>query len=142
MVILTSAIPEGAARFCSSACGHPSRRPLRGLLTMRSCFAARCPILMVRSPRKRASRTMQAMMALCRLGAAEISVADARIVLQRAGGAGENDLAGLEHIGLVRDLEREAGVLLDHENRDTLLVDGADQLQHAVDVKRRQAHGR
>src|SRR3954453_7742582 len=47
---------------------------------------------------------------LRRLGAAEIGIADAGIVLQRAGGAGENDLAGLEHIGLVRDLECEAGV--------------------------------
>src|SRR5471030_2383952 len=71
------------------------------------------------------------------LSAPEIGVADTWIGAQFAGRPVEHDAAGLQHIGMVGDLERQARVLLDHEDRRAVLVDRGDQLQHAIDPQGR-----
>src|SRR5215472_10617851 len=46
---------------------------------------------------------------------------------------------GLEHVGVVRDLERLPRVLLDHQDGETARVDLLDLLEQALDDLRRQA---
>src|SRR5579872_279114 len=73
---------------------------------------------------------------------AEIGVTHPCVVLQHTRRTGKDDPARLQNVSLVSDFEGERGILLDHEDRDTVLVDGPDQIQHAIDVKRRKPHGR
>ena len=44
-------------------------------------------------------------------------------------GARQHHAAGLQHIAAMRDLQRKARILLDHEERDALLVDGLNQFK-------------
>ena len=49
---------------------------------------------------------------------------------------------GLQHVGAVGDRQRHVGVLLDHEDRRALAVDLLDDVEHLLDIERRQAHRR
>jgi hypothetical protein len=71
---------------------------------------------------------------------AQIGVADQLGLAQFGGGAAQHDLAGLQDIGAVGDRERHVGVLLDHEDRDALLVDGPDDVEDLLDIGGREAH--
>ena len=55
---------------------------------------------------------------------------------------GQHDLAGLEHVAALGDVEREVRVLLDQQDRRALLVDLGDRLVDALDEDRRDAHRR
>ena len=55
---------------------------------------------------------------------------------------GERDLAGLEDVAVVGDLERHRRVLLDQEDGRPLLVDVDDHLEDALDEHRREPHRR
>ena len=72
----------------------------------------------------------------------EIGIADARVVQQIARRARQHDAAGLQHIAVVGDLEREMAFCSTMKIVTPCLLIGLDQLQHPVDVERRQAHGR
>ena len=64
-----------------------------------------------------------------------LKVADYAYVLETGNltlsgtGAGEGQIAGLQHIGVVRDLQGHIGVLLVQQHRDALLVDRADDVE-------------
>ena len=73
--------------------------------------------------------------------AAEVGVANPRIPAQVLGDALQHDASVLQHVGLMRDLQRQIGVLLHHENGNPLRVDLRDQFEHPVDVERRKSHG-
>src|SRR5580704_1220407 len=53
---------------------------------------------------------------------AEIGAADLRIVGQRLGGSGHDDVTGFEEVGLIGQFQRERRVLFDQEHRDVLLA--------------------
>ena len=52
------------------------------------------------------------------------------------------DLAGLQHVGTVGDLQGHFGVLLHQQHGHAVAVDLADDLEDLLDQQRRQAHGR
>src|SRR5439155_23824139 len=54
----------------------------------------------------------------------------------------EHDLAGLEHIAAVGDLERHVGVLFDQQHRRALAVDLADDLEDPRHHHRSEAERR
>ena len=58
---------------------------------------------------------------------AEVELADVRMPAQLVRGAGEHDAAVLQHVGVVGDIERHRGVLLDQQYRHPELA--ADHLQ-------------
>ena len=60
---------------------------------------------------------------------AQIRCLDLLICQQLSAGAGERQVAGLQHIGVVRYLQRHVGVLLVQQHRDALLVDRADDVE-------------
>src|SRR5271155_2534707 len=62
----------------------------------------------------------------------EISAADLRIVGQRFRASRSNDVAGFEEVGMIRQREREIGVLLDQQTADMLLF--ADLLDDCEDI--------
>ena len=58
--------------------------------------------------------------------------------LRSVGVVGQHDLAGLEHVAALGDLERVVRVLLDQQDRRALRVDLADRLVDLVDDHRRE----
>src|SRR6185503_458431 len=51
---------------------------------------------------------------------AEVELLDVGILRERLGAAFEHDAAGLDDVAMVRELERERGVLLHQQHRDAL----------------------
>src|SRR5438309_1137987 len=70
---------------------------------------------------------------------AEVSLLDLGISPEGGTGAAEEDAACLDDVGAVRDLERAQRVLLDQQNRDAIVVDLLDDVEHGVHHLRRQA---
>src|SRR5262245_18697376 len=75
-------------------------------------------------------------------GPTEVGLPDQRILEQLRGGAGEDDLSHLEDIAAVGDRQRHVHVLLDHEDRRALLVDGPDDIEDLLHEARGQPHRR
>ena len=57
-------------------------------------------------------------------------------------GALFDDSPLLEDVGIVSDLQRLAGILVDQQNGHTLLIDLDDEIQNLTDQKRGQPQGR
>src|SRR5229473_7243030 len=73
----------------------------------------------------------------------QIGTADGLVASELRAGAMHRDSADLEHVRLGRDLEREAGVLLDEQDSDVVgLVDGANDLEDGAHYNRREAKRR
>src|SRR5262245_48901157 len=75
-------------------------------------------------------------------GTTEIGIPNPRVMQQIACHPRQHDAPGLQDVAVVRDLQGQVGILLDHKNGDALLLYLADQLQYALDVRWRQAHRR
>ena len=58
------------------------------------------------------------------------------------GVAFDGDVAGLQHVGAVRDGQRQFSVLLHQQDRDALFVAFLDDLENLLDQQRGQAHRR
>ena len=56
--------------------------------------------------------------------------------------AGQDDAARLQHVAMVRDLSARCAFCSTMKIVTPSPVDRLDQLQHAIDEERRQAHGR
>src|SRR5512147_2132996 len=89
-------------------------------------------------PRRVAQRAIAApLLAAC---LAEIGFLDLAPAAQLGGGALEHDAAALQHIGVVGDGERHAGILLDQQHGDAeLLADAGEAARQLLDHERRQA---
>src|SRR5260370_13767189 len=73
----------------------------------------------------------------------QIGTADGLGASELRAGAMHRDSADLEHVRLGRDLEREAGVLLDEQHSNVVgLVDGANDLEEGAHHNRREAKRR
>src|ERR1700722_8748016 len=70
----------------------------------------------------------------------QIRTPDRLVALDLRRRAGDHDASGLQQIGLLRDLQRQTGVLLDQEDRHAFI--GADAMHDREDLlhdQRRQA---
>src|SRR5262249_49293768 len=74
-------------------------------------------------------------------GEAEVGLFDRRALEQLLGGAGELEVAGVEDVTAIGDLEGGSDVLLDEQDRRPLLTEADDQLEDDGDDPRRQAEG-
>src|SRR5438067_2156541 len=63
---------------------------------------------------------------------AEVSLLDLGISPEGGTGAAQEDAPGLDDVSAVRDLERAQRVLLDQQNRDAIVVDLLDDVEHGV----------
>src|SRR5438105_2529337 len=70
---------------------------------------------------------------------AEVSLLDLGISPEGGTGAAQEDAPGLDDVSAVRDLERAQRVLLDQQNRDAIVVDLLDDVEHGVHHLRREA---
>src|SRR5438270_1245701 len=70
---------------------------------------------------------------------AEVSLLDLGISPKRGARSAEQDAAGFDDVGAVRDLERAQRVLLDQQNRDAIVMDLLDDVEDGVHHLRRQA---
>src|SRR5579883_507436 len=73
---------------------------------------------------------------------AEAALAQAGMLGELAGAAGQGHDAALQHVGAMGDRQRLHDVLLDQQNREALAVQSADQGEHLLYQKRRQAERR
>ena len=73
---------------------------------------------------------------------AEVGRLHARVAGQRRRRAAERDLAGLEHVAVVRAFERGARVLLDQQDRDAVVAQAAHDREDLLHDQRRQAEAR
>src|ERR1700675_2313360 len=71
-----------------------------------------------------------------------IGLADELVILELRGGAGEADVARLDQVGTVDDIEDLPDVLLDDEHREPLGADAADEIEDLLDHQRSEAGGR
>src|SRR6185369_3678014 len=73
---------------------------------------------------------------------AEIRLDDARVACQLGRGPLERDLAHLEDVAVVGDLERGARVLLDEQDGDAGRAQSGDRREDVADDERREAEAR
>ena len=74
---------------------------------------------------------------------AQVRAAHLRIVAQGGGLILQDDATGLEHVAVVRDFEREVGVLFDEQDGDAVLaVDLDDLFENRFHEQRRDAERR
>src|SRR5260370_15190337 len=71
--------------------------------------------------------------------ATEVSLLHLRISSKGGPGTAKQDAAGLHDVGAICDLESTQRVLLDQQNRDAVVVDPLDDVEHRVHHLRRQA---
>src|SRR5215471_2045577 len=69
---------------------------------------------------------------------AEIDLLDLRVMLQRLGRAVEHRAAGLQHVGMVGNLERQRDGLLGKQQRQAVAVQPLEGLVEGGDDRRRQ----
>src|SRR5690606_34033997 len=75
-------------------------------------------------------------------GAPEVELLHVRIALEGVGGPAHDDVAVLEQVGVVDDVQRRLGVLLDEQHAGApLAVDLADDLEDLLDEERREPEG-
>src|SRR6266536_59338 len=72
--------------------------------------------------------------------AAEVGAGEAVVLAHVLGRALQGQVPGLEDIGVVGDLERREGVLLDQQHGDTLVADLPDRVEDQVDEHGGEAH--
>src|SRR6476659_2569091 len=91
-----------------------------------------------RDPRKSAA----AIRASASPSISEIGSADLRIVGERLGASRGDDIPGFEEVGVVRQLQGEAGVLLHEQHAYMLLAaDAVDDVENLLDDTRGEAKG-
>src|SRR5437867_4097882 len=74
------------------------------------------------------------------LGLAEIRLPDLLVVAEALGVVRQRNAAGLEYVAPLCGVERHQGVLLHEEDRRSLLIDLAHDLEDLLDEDRRKAH--
>src|SRR5262245_1495464 len=71
---------------------------------------------------------------------AEVGPTDVGVLGQRRGRSGQDDASGLQHVATVRDGERHGCVLLDQQDRRSLVVDVDNGREDLLDEHGGQAH--
>src|ERR1700733_3295969 len=127
-----SGLATGKKSFAMMAANTPYSMKLyhSSPLPITAAATARGPVIAIGPPRIATCRCMLLLPSRAgslnldrHLHLAQIRLAYERVLPQLGRAAGQHHLAGLQHIGPMRDGRRNDGVLLHHEDSRTLLVD-------------------